>query len=329
MKNSMRLGLMAGLIVGSTLLQNCGSDDPTPQATEVFVAGYVDDSKANYSVAYTKNGAIEIVGDGSVYEYANDCTIEGNDFYMAGISGNDMAYWKNGVRTIVPKDPSQPWEEITQIIIKNGKKYFQAYSPAGTNAFRYYVDDARTILVSPSSVGEMSVSSTGDVYVVGASSTGRAVYWKNGVENELSTQDSGAAGIHIVGSDVYITGYYYNAESMPIPVYWKNGTMTELELSEEGVGARPEKIFVSGDDVFVAGQLTDDNLVMWENGVMTTLVAEGVTLNRLFDLEVKKGNVYVLCKNQSTGKSFLLKNGALVAPFNGTQQGEFSSMAIN
>lgn len=315
--------MMAGLMFGGLLLQNCSSDDPAPK-TEVYLAGYVDDGGANYSVAYTKNGKLNVVGDGSVYEYTNDCTIDGKDLYLAGASDNEPAYWKNGVFTHVEKDTDLPWEEYQKVVVKKDKMYFLAYGPGGTGAYRYYADGVKTILPSQASASDMAVADNGDVYVVGKNTSDQAVYWKNGVIHELSTEDSGAAGIAIVGSDVYITGYYMNEESYPVPVVWKNGTLTEIGEP----GAYPNNIAVSGKDVFVTGWLTDDTVVMWKNGNVSPLVAEGFTPFRLYDIKAKNGDAYILSAELS-GTTLLFKNGILQTPFDETIEGQFTSLAIN
>ena len=89
MKTLFKTGLMAGLLLGTTLLQNC-SDDPAP-AADFYVAGNLEDGR----VAYVKNGVLEIVGEAGANEEVTNSFVDGSDFYMVGSSGNDMAYWKN------------------------------------------------------------------------------------------------------------------------------------------------------------------------------------------------------------------------------------------
>lgn len=326
MKTQIRIGLMAVLMISSTLLQNCG-DDPSPKAEEVYLTGFVDEGKANYSVAYTKNGVAEIIGGGDVYESPNDITLDGNDVYVGGyVSGNaNMIYWKNGEKVFVPKDPNMAWEEIRKITVKNGKKYFLVYGPGGINAYRYYVDGVKTILPTQGIANDMAVASNGDVYVIGKSNSDKAVYWKNGVMKELNSGDSGATAITIVGSDVYIAGWYMNDESYPVAVVWKNEVMEEF--GDPGVYAYD--ITVSGNDVYLAGNKTaDDTVVIWKNGVEVTLEADGYSITDINDLKSKNGNWYLLTRDNLTGRPLLFKNGEVVAPFNGTQEGEFYAMAL-
>jgi hypothetical protein len=325
MKKITRLGLLAGLFLSSVFIQSCGGDDPTP-VERVYAAGLIDDGKTNYSVGYTKNGVVNVIGGGDVYESANDITFDGTDIYIAGYTNDyaNMLYWKNGVKNFVPKDPNLGWEEIQKITVKNGKKYFLAYGPGGINAYRYYVDGVRTILPSQGNANDMAVSSTGDVYVVGRSAGSKAVYWKNGVMEELYNGDSDATAITIVGSDVYISGWYMNEESTPVPVVWKNESMTEIGEP----GAYTQDMHVSGNDIYVMGWLTDDSIVMWKNGVMTPVTVEGHSISRIFDIKAKNGNVYFLTRDESTGDALLLKNGELLAPFDGAFQGELTAIAL-
>jgi|GEM_PF-6332688 len=323
MKKTTRIGIMAGFILISALLQNCSSDEPSPAKTDVYLAGYVDDGKTNYSVAYTKNGKLNVVGDGEAVEYVNDCTIDGNNLYLAGASDDEPAYWENGVFKHVAKDSDLPWEEYQKVVVKKGKKYFLAYGPGGFNAYRYYTDGVKTNLPSQASVTDMAVADNGDVYVVGKNTSDQAVYWKNGVIHELSTEDSGAAGVTVVGSDVYITGFYMNEESAPVPVVWKNGTLTEIGEA----GAYPNNIAVNGNDVYVVGWLTNDTVVMWKNGTMTPLTAEGFTPYRLYDINAKNGDVYILSADIG-GATLLFKNEVLQPTLDETIEGQFKSLAI-
>lgn len=326
MRYTIRIGIVAGLVLGSTLLQNCGSDDPAPKE-DVYLAGFLDEGKTNYSVAYTKNGTAKVVGGGDDYESANDITLDGSDVYLAGYTNDytNMLYWKNGVKNFVPKDPNLGWEEIQKISVKNGKKYFLAYGPGGTNAYRYYVDGVRKILPTQSSATDMAISSAGDVYVVGKSDTYKAVYWKNGVMKELYNGDSGATAIAIVGSDVYISGWYMT-DLGPIPVIWKNEVIEEIGE----VGAYTSDMAVSGKDVYVVGQLSsDDTIIMWKNSVEVTLNLDGHSISRIFDLKIKNGNVYFLTRDEATGNALLFKNGEILAPFDGTTyKGELYAIAL-
>jgi hypothetical protein len=326
MKNLMRIGLMAIIILTSTILQNCGSDDPAPKE-DVYLAGFVDEGKDNYSVATIKNGVPTIIGGGDESESVNDITLDGDDLYAGGYTNDytNMLYWKNGVKNFIPKDPDLGWEEIRKIIVRNGKKYMLAYGPGGTIAHRYYVDDVRKVLPTQGSAEGMDVASNGDVYVVGKNVSEHAAYWKNGVIKELYDGDSGATDIRIVGSDIYILGWYINDDSFPVPVIWKNEVMTEIG----DPGAYPYKICVSGKNVYAVGEQTsDDAIIMWKNGEVLSLDTEGHSITRVYDLEVKNGNVYFLTEDQSTGNPLLFKNGTLLAPYDGSFEGELYAIAL-
>ena len=52
-----------------------------------------------------------------------------------------------------------------------------------------------------------------------------AKYWKNGAPVTLSDGafDAGANAIDVLGEDVYVAGYEYNAAGVSIAKLWKNG----------------------------------------------------------------------------------------------------------
>jgi hypothetical protein len=108
-------------------------------------------------------------------------------------------------------------------------------------------------------------------------------------------------------------------------VVWKNEVMTEIG----DPGAYTSKMAVSKNKIYVVGELTsDDSDVIWENGVMTPITAEGVSISRVYDMKIKNGNLYILAKDGMTGNSILFKNGELQAPFDGTFEGELNSIAL-
>jgi hypothetical protein len=70
-----------------------------------------------------------------------------------------------------------------------------------------------------------------DVYIAGVDN-GNAVYWKNGTEVKL---EAGAANaITVSGTDVYVTGYAYSSSSITTAAFWKNGARTSLVSSQAG-----------------------------------------------------------------------------------------------
>ena len=77
-----------------------------------------------------------------------------------------------------------------------------------------------------------------DVYMVGSDKSsmdsGRACYWKNGVETKLGGQGYGI-GIAVSGTDVVVGGNLFKIVAnrlAQVAVYWKNGV--EYDLTDSG-----------------------------------------------------------------------------------------------
>jgi hypothetical protein len=113
-------------------------------------------------------------------------------------------------------------------------------------------------------------SSTANVYVVGteenASGINIAKLWKNGVATNLS--NGHALSVFVSGSDVYCAIENYGTASL-----WKNGNITNLPFGT--FFAFANSVFVSGTDVFVVGQASNNSTAntakIWKNGVITSL----------------------------------------------------------
>ena len=92
-----------------------------------------------------------------------------------------------------------------------------------------------------------------------------------------------------VKADVYVAGNVGGA------VYWKNGAMVRLAKN-----AAANSIFVSGEDVYVAGAM-NDSVVYWKNGTPSHLAASG-TATSIF---VSGSDVYVAANVDSSGTPFI------------------------
>jgi uncharacterized protein YjdB len=124
----------------------------------------------------------------------------------------------------------------------------------------------------------------------------------------VTTQDGGKTATCSVTvpsppADVYVAGYVGN---ILLPdsraTLWKNGVAQTLASTTSSASA----VFVSGDDVYVAGQL-DDKAALWKNGVVQTLSNAKSGANAVF---VYGDDVYVVGGAYSgTSKATLWKNG--------------------
>lgn len=141
-------------------------------------------------------------------------------------------------------------------------------------------------------------------------SYGAPLYWKDGarVDLPLNPGDMGgvANGIWVAGKDIYVSGFravdYYRFSTrllLAIPCYWKNGVLVSLPVLSDDVGGRAESIFISGDDVYLAGWVVDESgnfhlPCYWKNGQRVGLGMPGTCRSgAAHSLFVMNGDVYV------------------------------------
>jgi len=118
-----------------------------------------------------------------------------------------------------------------------------------------------------------------NMYLVGSLSgkNNIAKLWKSGESINLTngTYDACANSIYVSGNDVYIAGIENTNKETAVNGYstnyfakqWKNGTAQNL--TDGTLDARANSVFVSGNDVYVAGQIDTDYsrfAVLWING---------------------------------------------------------------
>ena len=183
-------------------------------------------------------------------DYISGLYVTGNDVYVAGGSryfGYNAMYWKNGVRN-----------DLTNGLIYQDPGGDSHY-PTTTSIF----------------------ASNNDVYVSGHQKTAgalfgsTALYWKNGRATFLTTDSlsgSDAKGIFVTNNGIHVVGYQ-NINNYSRAMHWKNGIPTELTSGK--VSSVATAIFVSGNDVYIAGySWTAPEPVIatwWKNGEMFKL----------------------------------------------------------
>lgn len=279
------------LLLSASVALSCGSGSgskPHPKAPDVYVAGFeVNDSDTEVA-KYWKNGARVTLGAGTFGSLAYSVFVSGNDVYVAGTEGSpdgDIAkYWKNGV----------------EVPLSAGAGNMAAV------AFSIFVDG-------------------NDVYASGVE-RGVAKYWKNGVAVDLTdgTQYGEARSIVVSSGDVYVGGWQYKTTQIdpthsyttPVAKYWKNGV--PVELSDPLAFGVAESIFISGSDIYVAGNTCQENeppgcdlVTYWKNGTPVVLPGQKPTAGT--SIFVSGTDVYV------TG-DYLVGGGANIAELwkNGT-----------
>ena len=94
------------------------------------------------------------------------------------------------------------------------------------------------------------------------------VFWKNGIISRF-TDLAGKADLEVndlfvSGGDVYLVGQDKFGEE-PVAMLWKNGIAETL--SDGSKFARAYSVFVSGNDVYVAGD--HDGVALWKNKILS------------------------------------------------------------
>jgi hypothetical protein len=82
-----------------------------------------------------------------------------------------------------------------------------------------------------------------------------AAYWLRTAAGEAdlhASSDAQALAIFVYGADVYVAGYYKNADGKLAAAYWKNGVVTDL-YSDSDTNATATGITFDGTDVYVSG----------------------------------------------------------------------------
>jgi hypothetical protein len=111
------------------------------------------------------------------------------------------------------------------------------------------------------------------------------VLWTNGTPSVLTlpsgTTTALITSVAASGSNVYVTGYVIDANSVRDAVLWTNGTPAILPLPSTGGGMpTPTSIAVNGSDVYVSGDFNDTTkgqyvACYWKNGGTPVEVSDG------------------------------------------------------
>jgi hypothetical protein len=226
------------LLTALYLLLNTGcKKTETPQFTpgfNVYMAGTV-----NNAAVFWKNGqSTELAASSS----AACIGVTGTDVFIGGQSNQEPVYWKNGQLNSL----SQGSATVNGIDLSGSDVYF-----VGQATGSHLIDSAGGSLVNANS----------------------AVYWKNGILNNLEPNSRGSAaeGISFDGSDMLVVGHVFSDSDTA--VQWKNGVRTNY-TSDNGQTEIAYAVAVSGTDVYAAG-VYNNIPVYWKNGIKSTLNVNG------------------------------------------------------
>jgi hypothetical protein len=200
--------------------------------------------------------------------------------YISGSTSTDP-----DVRPIISKDgtatvlDSELVALTSSVFVTDNEVYMSGFYQDNSSDYRpcYWQGNVRTNLEATGSTSGKANS----IYVVSGLTT---------------TSDTEAASV------VYVAGYYNVSGVGNQACYWRDGVLVDLG------GGYAEAIFVSGSDVYVAGQDNSMKPVYWKNGVKTQL---STNPGDAFDIKVSDGNVHVVgWEHDSDFFAVYWKNGA-------------------
>ena len=238
-----------------------------PEPGDVYVAGTVDDNAMLW-----KNGVEQYLTDDTINAAALSVYVSAADVYTAGKIGSKAVLWKNGIMQILSDDG------VSNSVFVTGSDVFVAGS-IGNCAVLWKNGDVQNLTDGALYGAAKSIYVSGsDVYMVGDERTEKDYYseecfatvWKNGVEQQFFDDKNSVKANSIFVSDdgcVYVAGGKGGAA-----IIWKDGVAQHLAGGAVKTGASANSVFVSGDDVYVAGSYTSmGNMPMsycriWING---------------------------------------------------------------
>ncbi|MDR1344439.1 MAG: T9SS type A sorting domain-containing protein [Tannerellaceae bacterium] len=159
-----------------------------------------------------------------------------------------------------------------------------------------------------------------DVYVAGITGNRQAAVWKNGVITNLTMPNAvyrvSVTSVFVYKGDVYVTGFYRpNSVASTRYIMWKNNVLTEFPTGEF-----PQNVFVSNNDVYLAGSVSinfgKEKAAFWKNGVPTIFpnaISSEYVVAIARAIHVVGNDVYVVgdVQREKTKKIIRLwKNGA-------------------
>ena len=111
--------------------------------------------------------------------------------------------------------------------------------------------------------------------------------------------------------DVYLAGFISNDADIRAAVIWKNGVVEMLPSSNNVNDVEAYSIFVSGDNVYVAGH-DGDLAILWKDGIVQQTLTDGSNAAQAYSVFVNGNDVYAAGNDGKT--AILWKNGELYDP---------------
>jgi hypothetical protein len=305
------------------------SDVSTPSEAlikKIYAVGVESPGNGPVQAKLWSNGDDVNLSELSAPASATSVFVSGTDVYATGSVSNKAGYWKNGLFIGLGLNP---------VFFSNGRSIFVSNNDVYVAGYEFYDDwHTRAIIwkngkaiilgdsLSNSNASSVFVSGS-DVYAVGSKEK-KAMLWVNGMPNSLTdgTNVATAFSVFKSGTDVYVAGVEYTGTPdaqtgaiNSVGKIWKNGVATNL--TDGSTQAFVNSVFVSGSDVYVAGNETtaskNTQAKLWKNGKATNLT-DGTKNGQASSVYVSGSDVYV------GGNEAVVLNGAPLAKYwkNGT-----------
>jgi len=136
---------------------------------------------------------------------------------------------------------------------------------------------------------EWGLAANADVYIVG---WGNRLF-KNGVTTRLLYEDPPfrrGYAVFVSGGDVHVAGEVQDGDHETYAMHWKNGAA--LALGDGGTYSYARDMFVSGDDVYIAGSWEGFYPTLWVNGERRIL-GGSTSFGAAYAVFVSGADVYV------------------------------------
>ncbi len=262
----------------------------------VYVVGTCNDA-TNNKACYWKNGVRTNLTSTDGIDWQTEghaIAVYNNRVYVAGRVLKNGAvkpagvYWQDNTESMTELTDALAYgyansifvEPYTGVVYVGGAENFTGTT--GQEEGIYWKNDTRNLLAITTMIQAVTADSSANVYSAGYETDvdhTNAVYYFNTTKYELTvpstTTSSRATGIHLGGSDVYISGYY-NAGSGNRPCYWKNGERVDLSDGSDGFAYKANAIFFKDGSVYVAGSYYNSTIgknisCYWKDGIKTDL----------------------------------------------------------
>ena len=201
--------------------------------------------------------------------------VKGTDVYVVGSpTYGKFCYWRNGVKTELDCSLSNAYASNLEIFVHNDDVYvFACLNQAGYYYGAIWKNGQYSKIINADNYGiniksfitdgnDLYATATVNVKVGKFESEGRATYWKNGQQIQLSEELSSATFIYINNKDIYVAG-----SENGFAKYWKNGVAKTL--SDGSRNAVVTRICIKGNDIYALG-LNGSRWTLWKNGIFET-----------------------------------------------------------